>query len=62
MDSAAAREIGRALETVLLAPILRPLATQPFGEFGSDALAREIADADSGGFAALVAATLEREP
>lgn len=62
MDSSAARQIGVVLETTILGPILRSVFDRDdgIGEFGTQAMAREIAEADAGGFAAAVSAAIER--
>jgi hypothetical protein len=64
VDSALARRAGEMFEALLLAPILRPLiaAAGTLGDYELDALAREVARHDAHGFAALVAARLERSP
>lgn len=63
MDSVTARRAGEMMEALLLAPVLRPLiaGAGTLGDYELDLLAREIAHRDSG-FAALVAAQLERSP
>jgi hypothetical protein len=50
------------LESMLLVPILRPMIAGAgiLGDYELDLLAREIARRDAHGFAALVAARLER--
>ncbi|HET6275306.1 MAG TPA: hypothetical protein VFE16_05125 [Candidatus Cybelea sp.] len=62
MDSAAARRAGEIFEAMLLAPVLRPMISGAgtLGEYELDLLASEIARHDRGGFAAFVAASLER--
>lgn len=64
MDSVTARRAGEMMEALLLAPVLRPLiaGAGTLGDYELDLLAREIAHRDSRGFAALVAAQLERSP
>lgn len=50
-----------ALEAAMLAPVLRPLTAQcELGDYGLGVLARGIAESDRGGFAAVLAAQLER--
>lgn len=45
----------------MLAPVLRPLTAQcELGDYGLGVLARGIAESDRGGFAAVLAAQLER--
>ncbi len=46
---------------MLLAPVLRPAfaGIEPFGEYEVDLLARDVAERDGSGFAALVAAGLK---
>ncbi len=52
MDSAAARAAGEMLETVLLAPVLRPLiagaGSGMLGDYELDLLAQEVAHRDGG--------------
>ncbi|MGA8574934.1 MAG: hypothetical protein WB609_04505 [Candidatus Cybelea sp.] len=62
MDSVAARRAGELFEAMLLAPILRPMiaGVGTLGEYELDLLANEIARHDAHGFAAFVAASLER--
>jgi hypothetical protein len=52
------------IEAMLLAPVLRPLMDGGgvLGEYGLDLLAGEIASHDDRGFAALLAARLQRSP
>jgi hypothetical protein len=58
VDSADARSVGVALEAMLLTPMLQPLVTgmDAIGTYGLGAIARELAEADSNRFAALVSA------
>jgi len=62
VDSTSARQAGELFEALFLAPMLRPLMPSggPLGDYELDALAREIAHRDARGFAALIAASLER--
>jgi len=62
VDSAAARRAGEVFEAMLLAPVLRPMISGAgtLGEYELDLLANEIAQRDTRGFAAFVAASLER--
>jgi len=62
VDSVSARRVGEMLEAMLLAPVLRPMiaGAGTLGDYELDLLAGEIARRDDGGFAALVAAQLER--
>jgi hypothetical protein len=62
MDSATGLRIGVALEALLLAPMLQPLARDfdAFGSYGLDLLATEIARRDAGGFAAALQARLSQ--
>ncbi len=64
MDSLTARRAGEAIESLLLAPILRPAiaAAGVLGDYELDLLAREIARHDGRGFAALIASRLEDAP
>jgi hypothetical protein len=59
VDSAAFR-VGAAFEAMLLAPVLRPMlaGTDAVGEYGVDLFARDVAERDRHGFAAVVAAAL----
>ena len=50
-----------ALEAAILAPVLRPIFAQSeLGDFGLGVLARGIAESDRQGFAAVLAARLQR--
>ncbi|HZV76860.1 MAG TPA: hypothetical protein VFF63_03755 [Candidatus Babeliales bacterium] len=62
MDSVAAHRVAVAVEGLLLAPILRPMidGAGVLGDYELDLLAQEIAGRDDRGFAALLAANLER--
>ena len=62
MDSVTARRAGELFEAMLLAPILRPMIAGAgmLGEYELDVLANEMARHDARGFAAFVAASLER--
>lgn len=64
MDSAQALRAGELIETLLLAPILRPMISGAgmLGDYELDLFAQEIARHDRGGFAALIAAHLGRMP
>lgn len=64
MDSIAARRAGEMIESMLLAPILRPMiaGVGMLGDYELDLLAREIAARDERGFAALLASRLESAP
>ena len=61
MDNAALRA-AEMLESVLIAPMLRPLiaGNGTLGEYELDLLAQQVAQRDGSGFAALIAARLER--
>ena len=61
VDSADALRAGTMIEAMLLAPVLRPAfaGVEPFGEYEISLLARDVAQRDRSGFAALVAAGLE---
>lgn len=62
VDSASAASVAQALEAALIAPILRPVAggeNDPAAYF-VDTLARAVSAADRSGFAAALAAQLER--
>jgi hypothetical protein len=61
VDSVAARRAGEILESILLAPVLRPLIAGAgvFGDYELELLAQEIARSDGEGFAALIASRLE---
>jgi hypothetical protein len=57
----AAYRVATALEAIFLRPMLAPLANAcEFGDFGTGLLADELARHDACGFAALLAARLER--
>jgi hypothetical protein len=62
VDSTAALKAGVAFETMLLEPILQPIAGQAdsLGAYGIGLLAQRIAEQDTHGFAALIAARLEK--
>lgn len=62
MDSLEARRAGAAFETLLLVPLLEPLAGEdaPLGTFGASCLAESIAGCDGAGFGATLARLLER--
>jgi hypothetical protein len=64
MDSVAARRAGEMLESILLAPVLRPLIAGAgmLGDYELELLAQEIARSDGEGFAALIASRLESAP
>jgi hypothetical protein len=64
VDSVTARRAGEAIETLLLAPMLRPMIAGAgmLGDYELDLLAGEIARHDAHGFAALIASRLERAP
>jgi len=63
VDSGTALRVGEAFESMLLAPILRPIigGSDELGLYELDLMAREVARDDRNGFAALVAAQL-RDP
>ncbi|MBV8196888.1 MAG: hypothetical protein JO263_02025 [Candidatus Eremiobacteraeota bacterium] len=62
MDSVAAHRAAEMFESVLLAPVLRPLisGTGLLGDYELDALAREVAARDDM-FARLIARRLEHQ-
>jgi hypothetical protein len=62
MDYVTARRAGEMLESVLLAPVLRPLVAGNgmLGDYELELLAQAIARSDGGGFAAIIASRLER--
>jgi hypothetical protein len=62
VDSAAARRAGEMIEAMLLVPVLRPMieGAGVLGDYELDMLAHEIARTDGDGFAALIAARLDR--
>jgi hypothetical protein len=62
VDSVTARRAGELIETMLLAPILRPIVADApmLGDYEVDLLAREMAHHDASAFATLIAARLER--
>lgn len=64
MDSVTAHRAGELIEGLLLAPILRPMiaGAGTLGDYELDLLAREIAQHDGRGFAALIAARLQAKP
>jgi hypothetical protein len=55
------RRAGEMLESILLAPMLRPLIAGAgmLGDYELEVLAQEIARSDGAGFARLIAARLE---
>jgi hypothetical protein len=61
VDSAAAFDVGVALEAMLLTPMLRPMMAgdDTLGEYGLDLIARGIAARDIHGFSAVLASQLE---
>ncbi|MGC2130939.1 MAG: hypothetical protein WA629_12690 [Candidatus Aquilonibacter sp.] len=61
MDSLAAQRVGMTLEALFLTTALKPLAASfdALGDYGVGALAQSIAQRDSLGFGALIAARLE---
>jgi hypothetical protein len=61
VDSVTARRAGEMLESMLLAPMLRPLIAGAgmLGDYELELLAQEIARSDGAGFAGLIAARLE---
>lgn len=63
VDSVAARRVGAAFEAMMFAQCLAPLSKtmDAVGDYGIDALARSVAERDSNGFGALIAARLERD-
>jgi hypothetical protein len=62
VDSVTARRAGEMLESILLAPVLRPLVAGNgmLGDYELELLAQEIAHSDGAGFAAMIASRLER--
>jgi hypothetical protein len=62
VDSVTARRAGELFEAMLLMPILRPMVAGAgmLGDYELDLLANEMARHDGNGFAAFVAASLER--
>jgi len=62
VDSGPALRVAQALEAALLTPILRPVsgAENDAAAYFVDTLARAVAAADRSGFAATLAADLER--
>jgi hypothetical protein len=64
VDSVSARRAGELIEAMLLAPVLRPIISDAgtLGDYELDLLAGEMARHDERGFAALIAARLERVP
>lgn len=62
MDSGTARRAGELIEAMLLAPVLRPMidGAGMLGDYELDLLAHDIARHDDRGFAALIAAHLEK--
>jgi hypothetical protein len=61
VDSSASAQVGKAFESMLLAPMLRPMLpdSNVLGAYGLDLLARDIAAHDRYGFARAIAAALE---
>jgi hypothetical protein len=61
VDSVTARRAGEMLESILLAPVLRPLIAGDgmLGDYELELLAQAIAKSDGAGFAALIASRLE---
>lgn len=61
MDSAQRLQAGIALETLLLAPLLRPLCSSGggFGDFGATLLAAAVSRTDGGKLARELAARLD---
>lgn len=62
VDSVTARRAGELFEAMLLTPMLRPIVAGAgvLGDYELDLLANEMARHDAHGFAAFVAASLER--
>ncbi|MGA2759441.1 MAG: hypothetical protein ABSF08_03840 [Candidatus Cybelea sp.] len=62
MDNVTARRAGEMLESILLAPMLRPLiaGNGMLGNYELELVAQTIARSDGAGFAALIASRLER--
>jgi hypothetical protein len=62
VDSVTARRAGELIEAMLLAPVLRPIVADAgmLGDYELDLLAQEIARRDDRGFAALIAARMEK--
>jgi hypothetical protein len=62
VDSVTAHKAGEMLEALLLAPVLRPMidGAGVLGDYELDLAAREMAHRDHSGFAASIAAALER--
>ncbi len=60
MDSIAAHRVGVTFETLLLDTMLHPMAAglDALGDAGIETLAQSIAQRDSNGFGALIAARL----
>ncbi|HLY03697.1 MAG TPA: hypothetical protein VKR56_14525 [Candidatus Cybelea sp.] len=60
MDSVSARRAGEMLESILLAPMLRPLIASSgmLGDYELELVAQGIARSDGAGFAALIASRL----
>jgi hypothetical protein len=61
VDSVTARRAGEMLESILLAPVLRPLIAGDgmLGDYELQLLAQGIARSGGTGFAALIASALE---
>lgn len=64
MDSVVARRAGETIESLLLAPILRPMIAglSVLGDYELDLLASELARRDVNGFGQLIARRLEAAP
>jgi len=64
MDSITAHREAEFIEAMLLAPALRPMIDGAgiLGDYELDLTARDIAHHDRSGFAASIAAALERSP
>jgi hypothetical protein len=64
VDNVTARRAGEFVEAMLLAPILKPMVAgvSMLGDYEVDLLAREMAQHDRNGFAALIASQLELRP
>lgn len=60
MDNATVLRAGSMLEALFLEPMLRPMlaGVDALGEYELDLLAREIAERDTRGFGALIAARM----
>ena len=64
MDSASATRAAAMFESILLAPLLRPLVAGAgfAGDYEVSLLAGEIADRDASGFASALARQLDMSP